>query len=1216
MAQPVPFIGREEELACIDQAIGEWGTRQIICIQGEGGVGKTRLLQEVRERYLRAKPLLAEDKAHQDITVVVVNEFLQTGWGQNFSRGIKTMAEELNVQLIEKDAHFNIGQMAVDLETVIDQSPDVIIVRLGTDEKLRPAIERAIRCGIKVLTLDNFLPNVNGLTSRVVTNEDEGAAILFEMMASAIQFQGTVAALLAKGGVMQQRRLNVVNSLLPRHPDIALVVEHIPLDSNMENTAYERVLDLLQTHPELKALWVTWDQLTRGALRALWAAQRTDILMYSFDLSDLDTELMLQAGSPWYATLAATPVEIGRVLIRLAVNVVNGEEIQRYFSVPLQLITQEALQKAVAANKPWWNESEIGWTPLLRTRVQKLHPIQKTLVTEPIDLDNHLYYTPQNLGYKIAESVNEAAFTSYLRELQDYYRIEKSGISSEKVAQEQKEVARRFLECFNEVTGQQRVALLFDTVEAISNMDILKYVLELSQRINNIVLVLAGRPEAKWEVLSPYFGSMVRTITLEPLGEEASEQYLQRKQDNLRVILEPELSQKLLLLAHGRPILIDLAVEWLARNIPLPWLTEITLKELSSLSSDELKKKQQEFESQLVQHIRETRGTLDWLVLMLARVYPLDKQMVIELLHLSEDAASILLEEARAYVYIKSLPDGRVTLHDEMRRMINTYAWPAIDLSEERRRRDSGLIAQYFAAQVQQLQPRINALKQSNEIAITLENDLWLAQRERLDHLLFCSIPEGVNLFIEVFDAATDSYDIQERSILMDVIEKYIGEIPPDAVYQVQVRRIRHLRDYGDYIQAQQIADEILQDSALALDRKLDILTLKASCHERLGAFNDAAGALRKALSICQTTVDFKRWQGAILNSLGRVNRAAGHSNEAEKYYQEALRIAEDKIQIAAALNNIGHLCSEQGRYRSALSYCSKALCIYQQENKRLQEGATFTTIGEIYRNWGKYKEALEHYNQALQIFQPEGDPFWLTRTYAYLGATYRLAGELELAENLLKRSIAQDEKALHSWVYHVLGCVYLNLDNYDEAIRCFNVSEQLGVEFHDIRSHINNLVGFAELYYEQWVKSKDATIAQQIQDKAATLEAVLNQGYNFPHHQARMQRVLANLNFDMANYEAALPIYAEAYAKLGIRTAGYAINSDFFQELDTLAERMRFLARIDPEKARAWCAALRKYWSDSQREIMRRDELESLLDILEIELNFPFAQTQDDANV
>jgi tetratricopeptide (TPR) repeat protein len=51
MAKFDVFVGREKELALIDEWADRWGTLHVVAIQGDGGVGKTWLLLEVLRRY-------------------------------------------------------------------------------------------------------------------------------------------------------------------------------------------------------------------------------------------------------------------------------------------------------------------------------------------------------------------------------------------------------------------------------------------------------------------------------------------------------------------------------------------------------------------------------------------------------------------------------------------------------------------------------------------------------------------------------------------------------------------------------------------------------------------------------------------------------------------------------------------------------------------------------------------------------------------------------------------------------------------------------------------------------------------------------------------------------------------------------------------------------------------------------------------------------------
>ena len=51
IATTIPFIGRQGQLDYVYQLLARVGTRDVICVGGPGGIGKTRLLQEIAARY-------------------------------------------------------------------------------------------------------------------------------------------------------------------------------------------------------------------------------------------------------------------------------------------------------------------------------------------------------------------------------------------------------------------------------------------------------------------------------------------------------------------------------------------------------------------------------------------------------------------------------------------------------------------------------------------------------------------------------------------------------------------------------------------------------------------------------------------------------------------------------------------------------------------------------------------------------------------------------------------------------------------------------------------------------------------------------------------------------------------------------------------------------------------------------------------------------------
>jgi simple sugar transport system substrate-binding protein len=891
MVEQVPFINREAELAHVAACVEAWGTRRVLCIQAEGGVGKTRLLQEIRERHLRAVPSVLSDRVERkDVTLAAVHEFTVTEW--------RNMAQELGVKLIEADAGFDLDQMAADLKRVTLASPDALVIRLGTDERLRPGIQQALEKGIKVLTLDNYLPRLEGLTTRITLDYYEGARLSLEQMVKEINFQGEIAAFWVKDVAMQEGRKNILDSILLKYPDIELVAEFGVMGADIATVVYNKTQDILDDHPNLRAIWVTWDEFTRGVVQALIDKNRADVLVHSFDLSPSDVDLMLQPASPWRATVAINPTETGRIVVRLATLAAYGVEIERHYSVPMLFITQETLRQVNAGKHPLWSESDIGRAPLLRFLQARAQPAHERHLasTEIVDFDDRALHFPQNLARKIAHMLDEKAFTPYMQGLLDWRRMETAGVSPERLAQERRGLTQTFADCFNNVSERRRVVLSFDTTDALEEEgDVWNDVLEIVPQLENSVVLIAGRNSAKiGALLETEIKNDVQIVKLPPLPQAASKEYLRQKQELLHVTLEPELAEKLLFLAAGRPILIDLALEWLTREIPLDWLVKSSLEEIKSLPVEQLKGRQEEFERQLVRHIADTRRPMDWLTLVMSHIYPLDVEMIPELLGMSDKEAQVLFDEAQSYIFVKRLPDDHISLHDEMRRLVTDYVWPEVDPDGERRRRDSRFATAYFEHKVEALREEIDQRKGTDldQGAVTqeladLERSYWITQIARVRYALHADWSDGFEVFAQAFDEATHRKQSDARDMLLNLARDNMQRATKqkwhdrDARYKYEIRLARQRLDKLELEQGRRILEALKADYP-EQDRQVDVLTRLARCAQLSGDLQTAVRHLEQALQICELRPEMmSAWGGVILNTLGWMRRLMGKWEQA-----------------------------------------------------------------------------------------------------------------------------------------------------------------------------------------------------------------------------------------------------------------------------------------------------------------------------------------------
>jgi tetratricopeptide (TPR) repeat protein len=412
----------------------------------------------------------------------------------------------------------------------------------------------------------------------------------------------------------------------------------------------------------------------------------------------------------------------------------------------------------------------------------------------------------------------------------------------------------------------------------------------------------------------------------------------------------------------------------------------------------------------------------------------------------------------------------------------------------------------------------------------------------------------------------------------------------------------------GQFEEAQSLATMMLSDS-LEGSPRLDLLTLSGRSYELSHNLLKALKQYEEALTMCERHPELARWKGTILKNLGRVTREMRRTDSALDYYKQALSIAEEPGDIAAILNSIGYVWALQGRYRGASKYCRQALLIYKTlKNRDRDVGTTLATIGEVFRNQNHYAQAIDYYYQALPYFECANDLIWLARLYSRRGAVHRLQGNYELAIKDLETSLHYDIKEEQPWTLHVLGCVFWNERNWDMAEEKFRQSDVLACEMGDIRSRVNNLVGYAELYFDRyrWANSEqqDPRYLELIKEKAGELEVLLQQGYGFEHHHGRMKRALADAYFYEENYKLALENYKDAYTLLESRLGGYARLTSFEGEVDHLAARIMELATLGKSQlATAWCQDFRKHWENAELRMMQKDLLLSMCDICEMDI-------------
>ena len=149
------------------------------------------------------------------------------------------------------------------------------------------------------------------------------------------------------------------------------------MSSDVQGDTANKVGALLAKYPkgQIDAIWGAWDAFSQGAYKALKENGRTEIKLYSIDVSNQDLQLMREKGSPWQMTAAVDTQLIGAVNLRIVALKIAGEKTPATYEFPAQTIPQSLLLSqpeginvtGLSKIIPGWGKSEDFTAPWFAT---------------------------------------------------------------------------------------------------------------------------------------------------------------------------------------------------------------------------------------------------------------------------------------------------------------------------------------------------------------------------------------------------------------------------------------------------------------------------------------------------------------------------------------------------------------------------------------------------------------------------------------------------------------------------------------------------------------------------------------------------------------------------------------------------------------------------------------------------------------------------------
>lgn len=176
----------------------------------------------------------------------------------------------------------------------------IILDPAGADESIG-AVQKATDAGIPVFLVNAEINQTGIAKAQIVSNNAQGAALGAEEFAKAMGQKGDYVELFGNptdnnAGV----RSEGYKSVLSQYPDMKNVGMEV---ANWDRaTGKDKMDSLLQAHPQLKGIIAGNDEMALGAIAALEAAGRTDVVVGGFD-GNSDAAAAVTSGKMAYTVL-------------------------------------------------------------------------------------------------------------------------------------------------------------------------------------------------------------------------------------------------------------------------------------------------------------------------------------------------------------------------------------------------------------------------------------------------------------------------------------------------------------------------------------------------------------------------------------------------------------------------------------------------------------------------------------------------------------------------------------------------------------------------------------------------------------------------------------------------------------------------------------------------------------------------------------------------
>ena len=225
------------------------------------------------------------------------------------------------------------GEIAA-IESMITQGVQAIAIT-PTSPNVQDALQKAVDGGIKVVLIDNDIPDWDAKTSVVATDNKAGGVLAGEYLAAQLAEGDTIAILEGVAGAPSL--VDRVTGFQEGLGDGFDIVASLPTDCD-QTKGLDAAQDILTANPDVTAIYGACGPPIIGAIEAAQAAG-SSVVLVGFDAGP-DEVAAIVAGDQ-LASVAQFPAKMGSMGAQAALDAINGVDVPANIDTGTEMVTAD-----------------------------------------------------------------------------------------------------------------------------------------------------------------------------------------------------------------------------------------------------------------------------------------------------------------------------------------------------------------------------------------------------------------------------------------------------------------------------------------------------------------------------------------------------------------------------------------------------------------------------------------------------------------------------------------------------------------------------------------------------------------------------------------------------------------------------------------------------------------------------------------------------------